>query len=481
MVVLHVIKERREADVPRSGVRDDPAGGEMSHARRGVGRGEHYDGRTILGARSYRGPEAVLPRPCDQVLGERRRHPANVRDPDFVDVIEASELRIDRRQRRCAELEAPGVVVQLEYAGVEGELVLVAEPPGDRRREPPSELVADVQQHDPRPTEQPLEPTRGEKVHAGGLYIDGHLSHRLVGVHQGQSAALACGVRYAPDVLDGPAREVDMRGRDESRPVIQRARDGLDRHRDLVRALDHDQLDATRPLREPLVGERGQVERGNHHPATAAVVQRLRHRLARRAEPRGGARRGGPPEPAARARPGAPPRELPGRKLVPARAVPAAPAARVCAVAHVHRLWRRERGAAARGRGPLREMASRDDARMTRDVEQRRRAETSRRTVVLKRRALEIGFDAVGVASLEPNAHATELDRWLAAGYAGTMTYLHRQAEQRKDPARIMPGAKVAVVTLTNYFHGDPDPGRKPGDPVNPGLATGVSQASARV
>ena len=78
----------------------------------------------------------------------------------------------------------------------------------------------------------------------------------------------------------------------------------------------------------------------------------------------------------------------------------------------------------------------------------------SSRSVELKRRALELGFDAVGIATLEKSAHAAELDRWLAAGYAGTMSYLHRQAAKRKDPARIMPGATVAVVTLTNYFHG---------------------------
>ncbi|MGH7614239.1 MAG: tRNA epoxyqueuosine(34) reductase QueG [Gemmatimonadales bacterium] len=72
----------------------------------------------------------------------------------------------------------------------------------------------------------------------------------------------------------------------------------------------------------------------------------------------------------------------------------------------------------------------------------------------LKRRALTMGFDAVGIAPLEPNPHATELDRWLQAGYAGTMTYLHRQAEKRKDPRRVMPEARVAVVTLSNYCHG---------------------------
>jgi epoxyqueuosine reductase len=44
------------------------------------------------------------------------------------------------------------------------------------------------------------------------------------------------------------------------------------------------------------------------------------------------------------------------------------------------------------------------------------------------------------------------------------MTYLHRQAEQRKAPARIWPEARAAVVTLTNYWHG-----------TDPGLAPGVS------
>jgi epoxyqueuosine reductase len=51
------------------------------------------------------------------------------------------------------------------------------------------------------------------------------------------------------------------------------------------------------------------------------------------------------------------------------------------------------------------------------------------------------------------------------------MTYLHRQAAKRKDPARIMPGAKVAIVTLTNYFHRS----------ENPGLAPGVSPAPGKV
>ena len=80
-------------------------------------------------------------------------------------------------------------------------------------------------------------------------------------------------------------------------------------------------------------------------------------------------------------------------------------------------------------------------------------------TAAVKRRALELGFSAVGIAALGPNAHAAEIDAWLAAGYGGNMTYINRQAKKRKDPRRVMPDARYAIVTLTNYFHAWADPG----------------------
>ncbi|MFN2572212.1 MAG: tRNA epoxyqueuosine(34) reductase QueG [Gemmatimonadales bacterium] len=77
--------------------------------------------------------------------------------------------------------------------------------------------------------------------------------------------------------------------------------------------------------------------------------------------------------------------------------------------------------------------------------------------IALKQRAAALGFSATGIARLDRNPHADELDRWLAAAHAGTMTYLNRQAEKRKNPQLIMLGARTAVVTLTNYFHGSND------------------------
>ncbi|MEP6571702.1 MAG: tRNA epoxyqueuosine(34) reductase QueG [Gemmatimonadota bacterium] len=75
----------------------------------------------------------------------------------------------------------------------------------------------------------------------------------------------------------------------------------------------------------------------------------------------------------------------------------------------------------------------------------------------VKAYAVELGFLACGITSLEPNAHGATLDSWLARGYAGTMRYLHRQAAKRKEPARIVAGAKSAVIVLDNYYYPDPD------------------------
>ncbi|MGH7559619.1 MAG: tRNA epoxyqueuosine(34) reductase QueG [Gemmatimonadales bacterium] len=70
--------------------------------------------------------------------------------------------------------------------------------------------------------------------------------------------------------------------------------------------------------------------------------------------------------------------------------------------------------------------------------------------------ALRQGFLACGIASLEPSRYGDALDAWLAAGYGGTMRYLHRQARKRKDPASIVSGARVAVVVLENYLPPEP-------------------------
>jgi epoxyqueuosine reductase len=76
--------------------------------------------------------------------------------------------------------------------------------------------------------------------------------------------------------------------------------------------------------------------------------------------------------------------------------------------------------------------------------------------------ALDAGFLACGITDLGPNAHGDALDRWLAAGYGGTMRYIHRQARKRKNPQLADPEAKTAIVVLDNYYYDDSNQNRHP-------------------
>jgi epoxyqueuosine reductase len=78
------------------------------------------------------------------------------------------------------------------------------------------------------------------------------------------------------------------------------------------------------------------------------------------------------------------------------------------------------------------------------------------RAATVKHAALELGFDSVGITTLDPPPHADALRRWLAAGMAGTMTYMHRQSSRRIAPTAIVPGTSHAIVVTRNYACGEP-------------------------
>jgi len=72
----------------------------------------------------------------------------------------------------------------------------------------------------------------------------------------------------------------------------------------------------------------------------------------------------------------------------------------------------------------------------------------------IRSRAAELGFLACGFTDLSPNAHGDALDRWLKAGYGGTMRYLNRQARKRREPAQIDARARSAIVCIDCYYYG---------------------------
>ena len=77
---------------------------------------------------------------------------------------------------------------------------------------------------------------------------------------------------------------------------------------------------------------------------------------------------------------------------------------------------------------------------------------------VLKARLVEfargLGFDSCRVASCSPPAHTEEFGNWLSQGAHGEMEYMARGEEKRRDPQKILSGAKSIVVLALNYFQG---------------------------
>lgn len=70
----------------------------------------------------------------------------------------------------------------------------------------------------------------------------------------------------------------------------------------------------------------------------------------------------------------------------------------------------------------------------------------------IKRLAAEAGFDLCGVAPCHPMPQAEERFRaWLGRGLHSTLGYMERHTEKRFDPARLVDGARTAVVCAVGY------------------------------
>jgi epoxyqueuosine reductase len=78
-------------------------------------------------------------------------------------------------------------------------------------------------------------------------------------------------------------------------------------------------------------------------------------------------------------------------------------------------------------------------------------------SVRIKAKALDIGFDSVGITDLSKTPHGDAFTDWLDSGKAANMAYMQRQATRRLDPSLIFKGAKRAVVVTKNYFLPDAD------------------------
>ncbi len=74
-------------------------------------------------------------------------------------------------------------------------------------------------------------------------------------------------------------------------------------------------------------------------------------------------------------------------------------------------------------------------------------------TAPIKQKAIELGFDLVGITTGAAPPHAGWFQEWLTRQFHGEMTYMARRAEER-----ITPRAKSIIVVGRNYFHGKSHP-----------------------
>lgn len=70
----------------------------------------------------------------------------------------------------------------------------------------------------------------------------------------------------------------------------------------------------------------------------------------------------------------------------------------------------------------------------------------------VKRRALELGFDLVGITTAAPPPHAGAFQQWLVDGFHGEMAYLARNAGKRVDPRQVLADARSIIVVGLNYY-----------------------------
>lgn len=66
--------------------------------------------------------------------------------------------------------------------------------------------------------------------------------------------------------------------------------------------------------------------------------------------------------------------------------------------------------------------------------------------------ALALGFQQVGIATVELAADEAHLARWLKQGFHGEMAYLERHGHKRSRPAELVPGTVSVIAARMDYL-----------------------------
>src|SRR5438094_2570486 len=69
----------------------------------------------------------------------------------------------------------------------------------------------------------------------------------------------------------------------------------------------------------------------------------------------------------------------------------------------------------------------------------------------IKEQAHILGFELVGIAPATSADGFERMREWLNQGYAGEMSYMHRQAEARRHPDSILAEVRSVIMVGMNY------------------------------
>jgi epoxyqueuosine reductase len=81
----------------------------------------------------------------------------------------------------------------------------------------------------------------------------------------------------------------------------------------------------------------------------------------------------------------------------------------------------------------------------------------------LLHKAHSLGFELAGIAEATEADSFAQLRDWLARGFAGEMSYMHRHEQARRHPASILPGVQSVIMAAMSYRPSQEPPQPRPG------------------
>ncbi len=183
---------------------------------------QHHDAGSLLGCRGHLRGDSLGAGSLEQVFYQVTGDSSSFGRTEFLQRLESPKLGIDRRHRRGAQLEPARIVVRLEVAGVEPELLAMGKPPGRLGKELGSEMRRRMEKCYSASAHQPLEPAGTVEVRLHCGYIHRQLPGPLIPVNETERSAAVRQLGNGRGILDRSGGEEHVAGGDQGSAIVYR-------------------------------------------------------------------------------------------------------------------------------------------------------------------------------------------------------------------------------------------------------------------